>query len=112
MLLRCCCCFCCNYRWPSSLVYEPTTKPHTRKPTTEASVSETYCKKLVDQNSEVPEACKRFASVKAQLDAKNIENRFAGMSAGASSQVRKASLIRRMSTRQNQGKEKEKSSWF
>jgi len=46
------------------------------------------------------------------LDAKNIENRFAGMSAGASSQVRKASLIRRMSTRQNQGKEKEKSSWF
>mmetsp|Transcript_29448 Transcript_29448/g.33053 ORF Transcript_29448/g.33053 Transcript_29448/m.33053 type:complete len:84 (+) Transcript_29448:198-449(+) len=77
-----------------------------------ASVSENYCVQLIDNNEEVPEDCKRFASIKAKLDAKaNIENRFAGMSAGASSQVRKASLIRRMSTRQGK-KEKEKSSWF
>lgn len=75
------------------------------------SVSENYCKKLVDDNSEIPDACKRFASIKAQLDAKS--DPYAGMTPGAAqSIVRNAQIKRRMSTRHNQGKEGKKSSWW
>ena len=71
--------------------------------------SEEYCTKLLDKNSEIPEACKAYASVKAKLDAKM--DPFAGMPAGASA-VRNAQIKRRMSTRHGQGKEGKKSSWF
>eukprot|EP00535_Pseudo-nitzschia_heimii_P000730 CAMPEP_0197183204 /NCGR_PEP_ID=MMETSP1423-20130617/7666_1 /TAXON_ID=476441 /ORGANISM="Pseudo-nitzschia heimii, Strain UNC1101" /LENGTH=81 /DNA_ID=CAMNT_0042633767 /DNA_START=119 /DNA_END=361 /DNA_ORIENTATION=+ len=74
------------------------------------SVSENYCKKLLDKDSDIPDACKRFASIKAQLDAKSNDP-YAGMTPGAKSVVRNAQIKRRMSTRHNQGKEGTKSSW-
>jgi hypothetical protein len=73
-------------------------------------VSENYCKKLIDDNSEIPDACKRFASIKAHLDAKS--DPYAGMTPGAQAVVRNAQIKRRMSTRHNQGKEGKKSSWW
>jgi hypothetical protein len=76
----------------------------------EVSVSENYCKKLIDDNSEIPDACKRFASIKAQLAAKS--DPYAGMTPGAQAIVRNAQIKRRMSTRHNQGKEGKKSSWW
>mmetsp|Transcript_27206 Transcript_27206/g.59903 ORF Transcript_27206/g.59903 Transcript_27206/m.59903 type:complete len:84 (-) Transcript_27206:427-678(-) len=76
------------------------------------SVSENYCKKLVDDNSEIPDACKRFASIKAQLDEKSKGDPYAGMTPGAQRTVRNAQIKRRMSTRHNQGKEGKKSSWW
>lgn len=76
-----------------------------------ASVSETYCKKLLDENSDIPDSCKRFASIKAHLDA-NSEDPYAGMTPGAQKAVRNAQIKRRMSTRHNQGKEGKKSSWW
>ena len=63
----------------------------------------------MDKDAEVPESCKKFASVKAALDAKM--DPFAGMSGGRS-QVRNAQIKRRMSTRHGQGKDGKKSSWF
>ena len=74
-------------------------------------MSESYCKKLVDNDSEVPDACKKFASIKAQLDAK-VSDPYAGMTPGAQKAVRNAQIKRRMSTRHNQGKEGKKSSWW
>jgi GrpB-like predicted nucleotidyltransferase (UPF0157 family) len=77
---------------------------------TEKEPSEKECQALVDKNAaEIPESCKKYASVKAALDAK--QDPFAGMSAGHS-QVRNAQIKRRMSTRHGQGKEGKKSSWF
>ena len=73
-------------------------------------MSENYCKKLIDDDKEIPDACKRFASIKAQLDAKL--DPYVGMTPGAKSAVRNAQIKRRMSTRHNQGKEGKKSSWF
>ena len=77
----------------------------------EVSVSENYCKKLLDNDNDIPDACKRFASIKAQLDAKSNDP-YAGMTPGAKSVVRNAQIKRRMSTRHNQGKEGKKSSWW
>lgn len=80
---------------------------------TEVSVSEQYCKKLVDKNADIPEACKRFESIKAELNKKlAAADPFAGMGAGASTQTRNAKIMRRMSTRHTQGKDGKKSSWF
>lgn len=75
------------------------------------SVSENYCKKLLDDNSDIPDACKRFASIKAHLDAKSSDP-YEGMTPGAQQAVRTAQIKRRMSTRHNQGKEGKKSSWW
>lgn len=74
-------------------------------------MSENYCKKLLENDSEIPDACKRFASIKAHLDAK-ASDPYVGMTPGAKSAVRNAQIKRRMSTRHNQGKEGKKSSWF
>jgi hypothetical protein len=76
----------------------------------ETEPSEEYCSTLLDKNTEIPEACKKYASIKAKLEAK-VTDPFAGMSGGRS-QVRNAQIKRRMSTRHGQGKEGKKSSWF
>jgi len=77
-----------------------------------ASVSENYCKKLLDDNTEIPDSCKRFASIKAKLDEK-VGDPYAGMTHGAAqSVVRNAQIKRRMSTRHKQGKEGKKSFWW
>ena len=79
---------------------------------TEVSVSENYCKKLLEDDSEIPDACKRFASIKAKLDTK-ISDPYAGMASGAAqSVVRNAQIKRRMSTRHKPGKEGKKSFWW
>jgi len=77
----------------------------------EGSVSEQHCKRLLDNHNDVPDACKRFASIKAQLDA-DTSDPYAGMTPGAKSVVRNAQIKRRMSTRHNQGKEGKSSSWW
>ncbi|KAG7337790.1 hypothetical protein IV203_015260 [Nitzschia inconspicua] len=77
----------------------------------ETEPSEEYCIGLLNKNTEIPEACKQYASVKETLEAKNKPDPFEGMSAGRS-QVRNAQIKRRMSTRHGQGKEGKKSSWF
>lgn len=76
----------------------------------ETEPSEEYCLALLNKDTEIPEACKKYASVKENLEAKATDP-FAGMSAGRS-QVRNAQIKRRMSTRHGQGKEGKKSSWF
>eukprot|EP00533_Pseudo-nitzschia_delicatissima_P012199 CAMPEP_0197262468 /NCGR_PEP_ID=MMETSP1432-20130617/512_1 /TAXON_ID=44447 /ORGANISM="Pseudo-nitzschia delicatissima, Strain UNC1205" /LENGTH=132 /DNA_ID=CAMNT_0042726769 /DNA_START=104 /DNA_END=503 /DNA_ORIENTATION=+ len=69
-----------------------------------ASVSENYCKKLLEDNTDIPDACKRFASIKAKLDAKGADP-YAGMTTGAAqSVVRNAQIKRRMSTRHKPSK--------
>lgn len=73
--------------------------------------TEKYCSALVDKNAEVPEACKKYASVKAKLDAK-ASDPFAGMTPGAKAAVKQAQIKRRMSTRHGQGAQGKKSSWF
>ena len=78
----------------------------------EGSVSETYCKKLLEDNSDIPDSCKRFASIKAKLDAKESDP-YAGMTPGAAqSMVRNAQIKRRMSTRHRQGEQGKKSFWW
>ena len=68
--------------------------------------------KLLDDESDMPDACKRFASIKAKLDAKTSDP-YAGMTPGAAqSMVRNAQIKRRMSTRHKQGKEGKKSFWW
>mmetsp|Transcript_6695 Transcript_6695/g.13806 ORF Transcript_6695/g.13806 Transcript_6695/m.13806 type:complete len:84 (-) Transcript_6695:358-609(-) len=77
-----------------------------------ASVSENYCKKLLEDNTDIPDACKRFASIKAKLDAKGADP-YAGMTTGAAqSVVRNAQIKRRMSTRHKPSKEGTKSFWW
>jgi hypothetical protein len=79
----------------------------------EPKLSEEYCTTLADKAtkpSEVPEACKQFASVKAKLESKS--DPYAGMSAGSRTNVRNAQIKRRMSTRHGQGPQGKKTSWF
>lgn len=99
-----------DYNTASSIFDRPVQTTTTMAIQKKASVSEQYCKQLLDKDAEVPDACKRFASIKAQLDAK--ADPYVGMTPGAQSAVRNAQIKRRMSTRHNQGKEGKRSSWF
>eukprot|EP00934_Nitzschia_sp_Nitz4_P008224 Nitzschia sp. Nitz4//scaffold26_size159584//70620//71092//NITZ4_002490-RA/size159584-snap-gene-0.30-mRNA-1//-1//CDS//3329545079//8214//frame0 len=72
-------------------------------------LSEKYCTSLLEKSTaDIPEACKKYASVKERLEA----DKFAGMTPGAKAQVKSAQIKRRMSTRHGQGTEGKKSSWF
>mmetsp|Transcript_48354 Transcript_48354/g.140999 ORF Transcript_48354/g.140999 Transcript_48354/m.140999 type:complete len:82 (+) Transcript_48354:77-322(+) len=74
--------------------------------------TEKYCSSLLEKdNVEIPEACKKYASIKAKLEAKAADP-FAGMTPGAKAAVRSAQIKRRMSTRHGQGSQGQKSSWF
>jgi hypothetical protein len=73
--------------------------------------TEEYCNALLDKDSEVPDACFTYASVKAKLEAKQSDP-FAGMTPGAQAAVKQAQIKRRMSTRHGQGAQGKKSSWF
>ena len=82
--------------------------------------TEKYCSALLDkgQNVEIPEACKKYASVRSKLQtassaaASKTSDPFAGMTPGAKAAVRSAQIKRRMSTRHGQGAQGKKSSWF
>lgn len=77
-----------------------------------AEPTEQYCSSLVDKaDADIPEACKKYASVKAKLEAKNGDP-FLGMTPGAQAAVRSAQVKRRMSTRHGQGAQGQKKSWF
>lgn len=74
-------------------------------------LSEQECSMLVDNNEDLPEACRRYESVKARLDARQSDP-FVGMTPGGQRAVRNAQIQRRMSTRHGQGVQGKKTSWF
>jgi hypothetical protein len=90
------------------------TEPHPK----EDEPTEAYCSDLLDTNTtaDIPEECKKYASIKAKLHAKSsssdVADPYAGMSAGSRTNVRNAQIKRRMSTRHGQGPVGKKNSWF